>query len=308
MSRQTAMSHPPVMPRPSVTELDRPLVMLGEETDTGSWQLFRCQPAEKLRPYILGAYHGWTEDTSAPMLRREMPRVMVPVIFNFGTPFTIATAADDGHPAGPEAFHSFAAGLHDRYVVTGSRGLSQCLQVNFTLLGALRLGLDLPALSRRIATAEDAFGWGIKSLLVQLAETGSWSTRFALLEQFILTRFSQGVSPSTDVLAALRHLQRSHGQMRIGRIADDLAIGQKRLIALFQAEIGLPPKGIARLLRFNRALARLRRDPAPELAALATECGYYDQAHFNRDFKLYSGFTPTEMLAHRLRDVDSLAH
>ena len=113
--------------------LDRPLQKFSGETGGASWEILRCAPAEVLRPFILGPYHGWTERISGEMQRRELPRVMVPVIFNFGTPFDIATNTISDNLSAASRHESFAAGLHDRFVVTTSRGLSQCLQVNFTL-------------------------------------------------------------------------------------------------------------------------------------------------------------------------------
>ena len=59
-------------------------------------------------------------------------------------------------------------------------------------------------------------------------------------------------------------------------------------------ELGLAPKPLSRLLRFERALDRLRA--GAELADVALDSGYYDQGHLNRDFKQFTGRTPTEYL------------
>jgi transcriptional regulator GlxA family with amidase domain len=80
------------------------------------------------------------------------------------------------------------------------------------------------------------------------------------------------------------------------------------LIGLFQAEIGMTPKAIAQLLRFNRALRLLCQSARPSLSEMALDCGYYDQAHFNRDFRTYCGFTPTELLERRDPHVESVPH
>jgi AraC-like DNA-binding protein len=64
-------------------------------------------------------------------------------------------------------------------------------------------------------------------------------------------------------------------------------------------EVGLSPKRLARLVRFSRAIDQIREEPAVDWAAIADTCGYYDQAHFNRDFKLFAGATPSDFLASR---------
>jgi AraC-like DNA-binding protein len=294
------------MPRRDLSDLDRPLSLLSEESEQASWQLIRCQPALHLRPFILGPYHGWIERMTQEVQRRELPRLMVPIIFNFGTPFDITGPTASGQATDWVSHQSFVAGLHDRYVVTAARGLSQCLQVNLTLLGAHRLGLDLAALSRQVVPAADAFGPAVETLLARLDQAVSWPRRFALLEEFILERFAADRTPQPELAGALMTLQQQHGRLRIDQLARHLDLSQKRLIGLFQAELGMAPKTIAQLLRFNRALRLLYQEQRPSLSEMALDCGYYDQAHFNRDFRAYCGFSPTELLERRDPHVDSV--
>jgi AraC-like DNA-binding protein len=62
--------------------------------------------------------------------------------------------------------------------------------------------------------------------------------------------------------------------------------------------VGLTPKRYARLLRFRRVLLHARAPGAPGWTEIAHSCGYYDQSHFVRDFKAFSGFTPSEYSKH----------
>lgn len=72
------------------------------------------------------------------------------------------------------------------------------------------------------------------------------------------------------------------------------------MVTRFRDDIGLAPKSVARILRFQRALASMHAGDRPSLAAVAAGCGYYDQAHLNREFLEMAGTTPTTYLAHRL--------
>lgn len=63
---------------------------------------------------------------------------------------------------------------------------------------------------------------------------------------------------------------------------------------------------LARLIRFDRAVQRLQA-PGSALAEVAQDCGYYDQAHFNRDFRTFAGLSPTEFIRASLPEGGGLS-
>jgi len=69
----------------------------------------------------------------------------------------------------------------------------------------------------------------------------------------------------------------------------------------------MPPKRVARILRFDRACSLLEGAASPSLAAIAYECGYSDQPHFTREFRALAGITPSELLAQRLPGAGGVA-
>jgi AraC-like DNA-binding protein len=74
-------------------------------------------------------------------------------------------------------------------------------------------------------------------------------------------------------------------------LAEELGWSRKRLAARFREEIGLTPKAVARVLRFERAVQLAERGDIG-WGRLARECGYYDQAHLIHEFRAISGCTP----------------
>ena len=114
------------------------------------------------------------------------------------------------------------------------------------------------------------------------------------MDRFLLRRLARGRAMSPDIAWALRTLQASRGGSSIGALSRALSCSRKTLIKRFQAQIGLSPKAVAGILRFEHATGRLRAGSDESWSELALACGYSDQAHFNRDFRRYSGRTPTE--------------
>jgi methylphosphotriester-DNA--protein-cysteine methyltransferase len=90
-------------------------------------------------------------------------------------------------------------------------------------------------------------------------------------------------------------LQESAGRLTIGGLADELAVSRRHLEIGFRKEIGLPPKTIARIARFQDAV-RVLSAPAATLAS-AVACGYADQPHLGREVRAMAGMTPGRLFA-----------
>ena len=134
-----------------------------------------------------------------------------------------------------------------------------------------------------------------------------WPARFDIMDGFLLTRLAQRRPMAPDVAWALKSLQASHGARSIGALSRDLSCSRKTLIQRFHAQVGLSPKAVAGILRFEFAVERIRSADEESWADLAIACGYYDQAHFNRDFRRFSGRTPRAFQAALLPDGGGIA-
>jgi transcriptional regulator GlxA family with amidase domain len=88
----------------------------------------------------------------------------------------------------------------------------------------------------------------------------------------------------------------------VGALAQELGCSRRHLVAGFRQHVGLPPKRLARVLRFQRVVSLLDRSGGDGLGDIAAACGYYDQPHLNRDFRQFAGASPGEWLARRLPD------
>lgn len=224
----------------------------------------------------------------------EMASLVVPLVISFGAPFSIAL----GRAPGPgDEYGSFTSGLYAGHVLIDSTGGSACIQVNLTPSGAYRFfGLPMRELSARMVSLDDLADVEIAALRRRLEDTADWDRRLDLAEAFVLQRLRRGPVPNDAVISAYRELAFCHGDVRIGAIATRLGWSRKHLSQRFQDEIGLPPKTVARIFRFNRLLALASHGDA-DWAGLAVECGYADQAHLTREFAEFAGTTPNRWLA-----------
>jgi methylphosphotriester-DNA--protein-cysteine methyltransferase len=120
--------------------------------------------------------------------------------------------------------------------------------------------------------------------------------QLAVLCDFVRRRLAlDRVSLHADAQAAIAMLARSAGTERIENICRSIGVSRKHLRHLFHAHVGLTPKTYARMLRFRRIVDFIQsRPPRLDWARLAMSCGYYDQPHFNREFREFAGMTPEE--------------
>ncbi len=77
-------------------------------------------------------------------------------------------------------------------------------------------------------------------------------------------------------------------------LGKELCLSSRGLRKLFNRNLGISPKYFANLMRFNRAARQINSDPETSLTAIAFDQGYYDQAHFIREFRKFSGITPSD--------------
>jgi AraC-like DNA-binding protein len=224
----------------------------------------------------------------------------VGLIIGFGPPVGIAYPH---HRAGSQArVTSFVAGLHDSHAVAEASGWQHGVQIDFTPIGArMFLGVPMDSLANHVVELEQILGRFAALLAEQLYETTGWQARFKVLDAAIAGRLAAASRPAPAISWAWRRLTETGGRVGIRELADELGSSRQYLVTRFREDVGLPPKTLARILRFQQAIRLLNGDEA-RLARVAHECGYYDQAHFNRDFRQFAGTTPSEFRIRRLPD------
>jgi AraC-like DNA-binding protein len=154
------------------------------------------------------------------------------------------------------------------------------------------LGVPPGELTDRHEDLDALWGRRARQLRERLCTATTTHQRFAILEAELVSRLDKrrvhpAVSYALDAL--------DQPQARVVDIAKCAGLSQRRLIELFTAAVGLTPKRFGRVVRFQRATA-LARSAVLDWARVAHECGYYDQAHLNLDFRELAEVTPSELI------------
>lgn len=147
-------------------------------------------------------------------------------------------------------------------------------------------GLDLP-----IDSIWRGFG---PELHERLSRAVTPEGKMAAMASILATRMRAENRPHPAVSAALRRIEEDEGSLRMGRLTNELGLSSRRFIEVFSSHVGLSPKSYYRLRRFQKVLRAIHEGKQSNWADIACEGGWYDQAHMIRDFKEFSGLTPSE--------------
>jgi AraC-like DNA-binding protein len=192
-------------------------------------------------------------------------------------------------------------------VVAGpdTRAVLSQLPAGADIIGArLRPGLTLPALGvpadelldERVLL-RDIWGGAARRLVDQLSDAPTLADRFAALAAALAARQASARPVDADVQAVIARIARQPNR-RVAERGPELQLSQRQLRRRFSAAVGYGPKTFARIMRFQALLARANQAAGRlDLASLAAEAGYADQAHMTREVRRLAGTTPTELFA-----------
>lgn len=271
-----------------------------------SSEMRRRRPCAALRGLVDG-YDGYRLENVPSRLHRGLPSRHLTVVFSFGKPLDLAASPDPGQA--PDRYAALIGGLHARPARISMSGVEHGIQLRLTPLGARRLfGVTSAEMGPGVLHLADLLGRRIDSLMDRLAAAGGFAAQFDVLDE-ALTRLLPDLerSPRPEVLWAWRRIVASRGAAPVSAVAADVGWSRRHLGEQFRREYGLPPKVVARVLRFEQATQRLRRRPGTPLTQVAADTGYADQAHFTREFRELAGCPPGRWLAEEFPFVQDTA-
>ena len=259
-------------------------------------------PVPALAPFV---DRVWTLEGHADMLGGE-PQVVLPdgrteLIFHFGDPFERIDVSDTGTTSTVQPKLLFAGQLTSQLVLHPT-GTIAVLGLRFHPFGAAALfsrpqdelagtTLAVADLSTEVADELEPVFVGYRDL-----------TQAAVVAQAALPSLIDKTRIDSRLADAVREIERAHGLVSIDRVAEQAGMTRRHMERQFLQTVGMTPKRLARIARFQRAIRFLEGDGDAGRqggAMTAAACGYADQAHFIRDFKGLAGCPPTEHLLNK---------
>lgn len=187
-------------------------------------------------------------------------------------------------------------GLLDTYRTFRNEPATGSILVVFTEMGAAHfLRSPLHELFHQSLSLEHFFSQQqISEVEERLIAAQQDEDRISIVEQF-LWRHLHTRLPDDLVIAALHAIHQSQGTIRISRLSQALNTSQSPLEKRFRALVGASPKKFAGIVRARHMLTALEQNNSKMVEYLFS---YYDQAHFIRNFKRFSSFTPEQYFKH----------
>lgn len=253
----------------------------------------KISPSSNLQAYVM-CYYIWEHDQplSAPLEVNSPPNGLGGMVFNYGDPYY--TLQENGK--WERVPFCFVAGQFTRNYsirLSGNIGmigvafwpadLSYILGIPMVEFTGQRIALNL-VLGKETAVLEH-----------RILACQTTCERIQVLEKFLFTKIRKANLKPDMVDYAVEIIIQKKGILSISHLSDELCISPRQFRRRFTEKVGITPKMCGRIKRFNY-VTNLTVNTFANWMDMVHEYGYYDQAHFIRDFSDFSGKSPTEFM------------
>jgi AraC-like DNA-binding protein len=253
-------------------------------------------PRAELAPYVECLWHLEGEGGPGPRpLERLLPIGSIEVVLHHRSAFrqwregngtqTLSRGVVAGQLTGP--------------LFVQPAGPVESMGIRFRPGGAYPfVGLRLDDLTDRIVSFSDVWGSEGERFEERLLSAGDRSARLTIAEEFLMRRLADG-RRDEPVEAIAREIRRRRGRSRVSDLCRAAGLSARQLERRFGSALGIGPKTLCRVARFQSLVRVLSRRARPDWAALAYDCGYSDQSHLVHEVRRLSGLTPGGLAARR---------
>jgi AraC-like DNA-binding protein len=236
--------------------------------------------------------NGHRDPTHPP--ERLLPDGCIELVLNFEAPFH--ERKEDGRFERQPT--RLIVGQMTRPVLIAPTGVVQILGIRFAPGGTLPFFPVPPDEFTNVILPIDDIAPSLdRDLSQRLYDVPELPKKIEILNALLLKGLSIYRERGRSLQGPIHRIVHRSGQVPIDELACDLGISGRQLERRFLREVGLGPKLLSRILRFQQVFRAVERSDQ-NWARIAADCGYYDQAHLIRDFGQFAGQTPSILMDH----------
>jgi len=247
-------------------------------------QFNRIKPPDELK-HLVECYWIAKSKSPTPILQKIIPDGFPEIIFHFGDPYKIELKS-----SWEVQSNSLVAGQITKYFFLENTGQSDILGVKLKPAALTQFfGTDMSSLKDKVISLNDFGNSELNEVNHSIREISDSKERIKIINTH-LTKLSNQTNP---VEKAIECILSSNGMLRVISICEQCEINERQLERHFKKYIGLSPKFYARIIRFNY-IFQIAQQKKLSWAEVGLESGFYDQPHFSKNFKTFSGEDPSK--------------
>lgn len=255
------------------------------------YEIFK--PAKPLEAYVECIW--LLVSNSAPA--QANPEIVLPdgkmeLVVHFGDYFSISRGDRFTKQA-----RSLLAGQMTQRIFLKPTGMTGMVAARFKASGTSKFfEFPLNEIVDQVVDLDTILGNSAHQLEERILNASSHRERVAQLEYFLLERLSRSTRDDPFVDQVCRYITQSAGEYSITNLANLVGLSERQIERKFLTQVGINPKLLSRIARLQKFVSIAKANPVLTLTDAALACGYYDQAHFIRDFKSFSGVPPSQFI------------
>lgn len=256
------------------------------------------EPSRDLAPLVQCYWNLESPKEKTPEKNTIVPDGCMKMIFHYGDLYK--QYAEDGSSV--TLPRCFVIGQLTRPLEVEPTGETGTFFVRFHPYGFLPFAtIPIKEMENTAVPLEKLFGKEGLDIEQKILNANSTSERIELIEAFLLKRFTDTQTIDQIIKSTVETILTDNGQLSVNQLSKQTNVNRRQLVRKFSSAIGLSPKQLSKTIRLQATLKILLNEKPANLISLAYQGEYFDQAHFIKDFKEFTGLTPKEFYGEHLK-------